>query len=500
MTARLLAVAAVVLLIVLLVGCGSPRDGALPQGIALGDARPDALLFWGRCPRHSYLNLRVHEPDKNAPPRAWSAPTPKKSDFTARIPLTGLVPDRGYEYAAWCASTPHTAGQRAPYHALRNRFRMPPASNTVQPVVFAFGGDIAGQNVCRDAKEGFPALRAMRERKPDFFIALGDLIYADDVCKKTGLFGNVQIPMTAGKSVNLEDIRAHWRYNRSDKSYRALLNETFYYALWDDHEVYNDFSPPGARSPNPTYPDAAKVLRRGVRAFREYNPIASAGKQAKTSAPFHRSFHWGANLEFFILDNRTYREANAKPDTGPRPKTMLGKEQREWLLQGLAESKAVWKFVVSSVPMSIPTGTNAPLRGRDGWANYKENTGYERELKSILEFARARRVRNLVWITTDVHFAQVLRYRPFGDDFVLHEVVTGPLSAGLYPNRDLDPTLRPERLFFHGPEKINGAQNFQAAKAWFNFGLVNIDAKGNLKIAIINGNNKQLYELKLKPR
>lgn len=32
-------------------------------------------------------------------------------------------------------------------------------------------------------------------------------------------------------------------YNRDDDAYRALLGKLPYYAIWDDHEVVNDFGP-----------------------------------------------------------------------------------------------------------------------------------------------------------------------------------------------------------------------------------------------------------------
>ena len=47
-------------------------------------------------------------------------------------------------------------------------------------VRFAWGGDISGQNVCRDATEGFPVMEAMNlVQGKDFFLNLGDAIYGE---------------------------------------------------------------------------------------------------------------------------------------------------------------------------------------------------------------------------------------------------------------------------------------------------------------------------------
>jgi len=114
----------------------------------------------------------------------------------------------------------------------------------------------------------------------------------------------------------------------------------------------------------------------GLQAFADYTPIPGA-----QDAPprLYRSLRWGRNAELFVLDTRQYRDPNFAEDTGAQPKTMLGPDQLAWLKQALVESDARWKVIVSSVPMSIPTGF-PPENGRDGWANFDQSTGYEREL------------------------------------------------------------------------------------------------------------------------
>lgn len=47
-------------------------------------------------------------------------------------------------------------------------------------VRFAWGGDISGQNVCRDADEGFPLMDVINGAGPyDFFLNVGDAIYGE---------------------------------------------------------------------------------------------------------------------------------------------------------------------------------------------------------------------------------------------------------------------------------------------------------------------------------
>jgi len=339
------------------------------------------------------------------------------------------------------------------------------------PVSFAFSGDLAGQNVCRDTAQGFPIFRHISARRPDFFVALGDMIYADNDCLARGRYGNEQVPREAGLARNSDEFRAHWDYVRADPAFGELLRSIPYFAVWDDHEVRNDFAPT-------TTDEAVIFASRSV-----FNALHPNG----TDALYFRKQFTG-QLELFFLDTRSYRDANALPDIAMDPKTMLGEAQRRWLIDSVIASPARWKVIVSSVPLSIPTGW-PPDGPRDGWADFGGQTGFERELAEILDaFARSD-VRNLVFITADVHFATGFRYQPFANhpDFHFHEFVTGPLNAGLFPNRDVDDSLNPERLFFHGPESESSELTYYDAVRWFNFGLIRIDRKGVMHFELVDG-------------
>jgi PhoD-like phosphatase len=306
------------------------------------------------------------------------------------------------------------------------------------------------------------------------------MIYADNACAATGLYGNAQLAGAFGPAVDLAGFWAHWRYNRADRASRRLLASTSYVGVWDDHEVINDFGPLTDVGTAPPYPPDLRLLPIGLRAFLDYTPVASAPR-------LYRSLRWGRHLELFVLDTRSYRDANYAPDSPRDPKTMLGEEQLAWLKERLARSDATWKVIVSSVPMSIPTGF-PPTNGRDGWANFDQATGFENELLDILRFMAENGVDDPVWITTDVHFAEAFRYTPFPEhpDFAVHEIATGPLNAGIFPNRNVDPTLNPEVLFFHGATSPADVTSWDQAKRWFNFGTLEIGAGGDLTAEVVD--------------
>ena len=235
------------------------------------------------------------------------------------------------------------------------------------------------------------------------------------------------------------------------------------------------------RAPPPT--EGVHLLPIGMRAFLDYNAIAL--DEERTPGRLYRSFRWGRHVELFVLDTRQYRDANLAPDPPPaepdaigevrRAKSLLGREQLAWFERKLVASDATWKVIVSSVPLAIPTGAPG-TRGLDGWATGGEATGFARERDEILRFLFARGLRSTLWITTDVHFAQVFVHRPIAEDadFRVIEAVSGPLNAVLGTPRVADAALHPEVRFVHAaPARPT---RFESAARVFNFGALEPDA------------------------
>ena len=451
-------------------GNNSPK---LTHGVVVGDVTTDSAVLWARADREGTLTVHLsggrHE--RTARLRFQAA-----DDYTGQVVLRGLRPDTTYRYKLGSA---------------RGTFETAPEADDADRVRLAFGGDVAGQNVCRDAAEGFPIMDTIRRSRPDVFVGLGDMIYADNACNTPGRYGNAQVP-GPGPAVDLAGFWSHWHYNRADAASQRLLASTGYVGVWDDHEVVNDFGPLHDTV------GGVHLLPLGLQAFLDYTPIAIASNTPKR---LYRSLRWGKHLELFVLDTRQYRDANSTSDSPDRPKTMLGREQLTWLKESLAASDATWKVIVSSVPMSIPTGFPA-TNGRDGWANFDQTTGFEQELLDILGFMERSRIRNTIWITTDVHFAEAFRYRPFASspDFVVYELATGPLNAGIFPIRDFDSTLNPEVLTFYGPPTAESVTTWEEAKRWLNFGTLDFARDGTLTAGIVNTAGQTQFSITLAPR
>lgn len=61
-----------------------------------------------------------------------------------------------------------------------------------------------------------------------------------------------------------------------------------------------------------------------------------------------------SNCDFFVLDTRTHREIHDIRNPWKKDLSMLGKQQKTWLIEGMRQSDADFFFVVSSVNFTVP--------------------------------------------------------------------------------------------------------------------------------------------------
>jgi alkaline phosphatase D len=479
--------------LVVVVVAASPAVGeGTPSVVIFGDPQPHTAVVWSRMPDANKMHIHVRAKATTAW-RNFEAPVTAANDFAAKITLKGLLPSTAYEYELW-----FTGGVKVdPNLKASSQFRTGASDQAFVPVHFAWSGDLGGQNICRDAVDGYPIFAPLGAEKLDFFIALGDMVYEDNACLPRGQLGNVQVPGPTQASTKLEDYWAMWHYNRSDVGLSDFATHQRYVAVWDDHEVLNDFGPGNDTRSEAPYTAGEHMLPVGLKAFIDENPLIADA----TAAPkLYRTFTYGLHAQVFVLDCRQYRSLNSAKDTAATPKTMLGAEQLAWFEREIAKSNATWKIIITSVPLALPTGSLE--RGLDGWANADTEFGYERELRKIVEFLHDSKIRNIVWLTTDVHFAVGFHFRPIEGDpsWEMYEFASGPLNAQSFPKQTLDTSFNPDRLFFYGPAYEGEPQSWAAAKQWFNYGLVDIDRTGMLNVSIKNIEGAVVRQVKLAPK
>lgn len=379
--------------------------------VTVGEVLPERATLWVRADDADAVEVRIAPEGSEAGARAIRVPIDRERDLTGRVVLRALEPATRYHYEVGGGTG-----------RVRGSFRTAPAVLADARAHLLWSADLGGFGHCRDVEDGYPIFRSMARRAPDLFLFVGDTIYADRICGSP--------PHAAGVDFiasTLEEFHKKHRYNRADPGVQELFRVAAVYATWDDHEVRNNFAGP-----------SEPLMPVGRRAFLDYWPIESPPDEP---GRLYRSLRWGRNVEIFILDTRQYRTPNASPD-GP-DKTMLGAAQRAWLLERLRASDATWKLVVSSVPLGMFTGGGAA----DGWSNVnlfgyprRSRAGFVHERDLILTALQERGIRNVVFLSGDVHHAELIRHE-LAPGYAIHEFVAGPLAARQGYPRFLDRSL-----------------------------------------------------------
>jgi phosphodiesterase/alkaline phosphatase D-like protein len=223
------------------------------------------------------------------PPLLVEAVAAPAGDFTVKLRLQLLRPGTRYRYAVTQGAV-----------AVDGEFVSAPAPGSPARVRLSWSGDLGSRAHCRHVTAGYPIFRALAHQQPDLFLFVGDTVYADHICE-----GPDRVRGSDFRAVSLKEFWAKHRYNRADASVQAFFRRTAVYAIWDDHDVRNDFA-------GPTEP----LMPVGRQAFLDYFPIVPP---AEEPGRLYRRFRWGGALEVFILDTRQYRSRNTDPTGRTRP-------------------------------------------------------------------------------------------------------------------------------------------------------------------------------------
>lgn len=470
-------------------------------GVASGDVVAGSAVVWSRSNRPARMRVEWATNDQFHDAKKVDGPlTRAEGDFTAKAILSGLPPGETIVYRVTFRDPDSAEVAGAP---VIGRFRTP--SDRPSPIRFAWGGDVAGQGWGIDpAHGGMATFDAIRKAEPQFFVHSGDHVYADNpispgfILPDDSIWRNIQTEATSKVAETIEEFRGRYRYNFLDKPYREFASEIATLDQWDDHEVLNNWYPGEVLDGDPRYrvKDVNTLVERARRAFLDYMPIRPSNEDASR---IYRVIPHGPTLDVFLLDQRSYRGKNSpnrQKVAGPET-AFLGAEQVAWLNKALAQSRAKWKVIASDMPIGLvipdADGTFEALANGDGPA-----LGRELEFASVLSSIKSNKVRNVVWITADVHYAAAHHYDPsrakFTDFAPFWEFVAGPLHAGNFGPGPLDNTFGPEVRFSTAGPTVG--QNRPPSEGHQYFGTVDIDRDGEaLTVGLHNRTGKTVHKV-----
>ena len=483
------------------------RLPTMPGGVQIGDVTPTRAMFWSATDRPARMVIELARDERFRTVRRIEGPVAlEDSNFTAKLDVGGLTPGEPVFYRVWFEDLGWPGRRSEP---VEGRFRAAP--DRPRPLTICWSGDVCGQGWgINPAFGGLRLYETMRRHAPDLFIHSGDQIYADNPLQEEvtlpdgTIWRNIVTPGKRKVAETLDEFRANYAYNLLDANARRFNAEVPMIVQWDDHEVLNNWYPDRDLGEHARYTDKRMrlIAARARRAMFEYLPIRPTPDEPER---VYRAYALGPLAEVIVLDQRSYRGPNSgNRQSEPGPETrVFGPEQIAWFKERLRSSRAVWKIIASSMPLGlvIGDGQRDGVPQYEGWANGPGGPlGRELELADLLAFIRRERIRNVVWITADVHYAAAHRYDPsvavFKDFDPFWEFVAGPLNAGTFGPGTADPTFGCTQVFNSVP--LGMPQNRPPSDGLQFFGTLGIDpATRRLTVALWNLANERLWSIDL---
>jgi alkaline phosphatase D len=485
-------------------GLASPilsRAAARPQfagGVQSGDVSIDSAVVWARADRPARVEIEFSTVESFASTfRTLSSEALPDSDFTAKLEASGLPAGQDIFYRVRLHDIQQStiSGETQIGH-----FRTAPAR--ARSISFVWSGDTAGQGWGIDtSRDGMRTYRTMLDNRPDFFIHSGDSIYADCPIESSVSLPNGEIwrnLVTEDKSVvahSLAQFRGNYKYNLLDDNVRAFNATVPILAQWDDHEVTNDWSPSGTYDAAGFLEDGTpQIVARGRRAFHEFMPIRPFAAQV---GRVYRKIGYGPLLDVFMIDMRSYRDSTWNKRDDRSDTFILGATQLDWLKRELCASNATWKVIAADLPIGLISEDAVALG--DGPPERREH-----EIAELLSFIKRAGVKNIVWLTADMHYTAAHYYDPnraaFSDFDPFWEFVSGPLHAGSWGPGQLDNTFGPALMFAKDCSAEQG-ENLAPCFGLQFFGRVDIDGgSGVMTVTLKDVDDRSLWSVEIAPQ
>ena len=369
--------------------------------------------------------------------------TTKENAYVCKIKIKDLKPGTAYDYAVVI----NGKRQKFPYKLTFKTQELWRWHKAPSDFSFVFGSGAYTNDPMWD-RPGSPygghyrIYESIADQKPDFMIWGGDNIY-----------------LRQGEWNSRDRIIYRYTHDRHTPELQRLLGTVAHYAILDDHDFGPNDSDGSFWNKNTT-----------IEVFRLFwaNPSVGVGNLKGAIS----MFSWN-DADFFLLDNRYYRDANDLKTK--RPKTMLGKEQLEWLKNALAKSRARFKFIVMGGQF---------LNTARRFETYS-NHGFAAERQEIIDFILDQDVRNVIFLTGDRHESEISVYNPGNGQPAIFDLTSSPFTSG--PNT-------------HAAKEVNMLRIPGSVIMQRNFARVDVKGQGkdrHVEVSYYDTDGKLIYSYRL---
>lgn len=242
---------------------------------------------------------------------------------------------------------------------------------------------------CASEKKPQPILDLVTKHAPDLFVYLGDNIYGD--------------------TYDIKLLQEKYDSLAAKPEFQRMKSTVPIVATWDDHDF-------GWNDSGNEYPYKRESKELFLNFFNE-----PKGSDRRKHDGIYTSYMYegnGRRLQLILLDNRSFRNNLRlyKGELSHDPKffypldyyphqiedsTLLGKEQWKWLEEELRKP-ADLRIIGSGSQFSIS------YNGYEAWANFPH------EQKRMLDLIKKTKAGGVMFITGDVHYAEISRLQTEG--------------------------------------------------------------------------------------
>ncbi len=464
------------------------------HGPVVGAATPTSARVFLRTSETTAFQLELSTSDQFTSPLVFAGETVAERDTSIIIDVNGLQPYTKYFYRVMI---------NGEADSLQGHFRTFPQEDQRGEYVWTVLS-------CQEFGT-YNAFNALVEQAPDLVLHTGDWTYPD-----------YQIPMDWRMSWQKLQHSYRRRYSEQEPNMPRLIRSAVFDYVVDNHDgiwartnnhfpgytVNGDGTASNYINISPT-PEGA--FENMMAAYSEYFPHYPL---VDPNDGMYHSYKYG-NAEVFFVDVRncgnhldsTFRY-DATEDRwyfDPRPgQTLLGAQQLQWLKNGLQQSTADWKFIVSGVMFNkqfkkvidvgmglqsfvvglgseVGTGFRLAHSLSSNWAGYPEEQG------GLLDFIADNGIKDVIVLSGHVHTNVMDDGRNAG----LPELNTGPV-AGYGPELTwyIDSVMQllgmgtvKDSLWNGGGQGVNNT-NFKSG-----FGKIEIFRNDSVRLCIIDEDN-----------
>lgn len=284
-----------------------------------------------------------------------------------------------------------------------------------------------------------PLWPLIQQNKPDLWVWLGDIIYAD--------------------TEDMEVMKAKYEKQKQNENYASFAQTVPAIGVWDDHDY-------GANDGGKNY----SKKKESKQLMLDFLNVPANAPQRKREGAFS-SYTFGANdkqVKIILLDDRYFRDSLIKTKGGCLPNTagdILGEAQWKWLEDELKNSKASINIIGEGIEI-IPE--EQPY---EKWANFPLSR------KRFFEVIEKTQAKGIVLLSGDRHLAEISAIKLNNYPDSIYEVT----SSGLTHSG----TIKTEINKYRKGDLISKL-NFGLLQIDWNKHLINLEVRGVDNVLYLN--------------